>query len=177
MTAVNAGPCGFRHTFRMRNRSLTRLLALTLLALPGFASADVWKWVDVNGKTHFVETQTAIYWWMDEVGKVHYSDSPGHEDAVQIELVWHSSGRLDQAVKEHEEKAAAGVIPETAAEKKAREAAEAHYCQRVQEIYDSYVSAPEIYRTNARGKKETLNKRETRELIRDVKDKRDTLCR
>ncbi len=151
--------------------------AALLLITPIPALADVWKWVDVNGKTHFVETQTPIYWWMDEIGKVHYSDAPDHEDAIAVELVWHSSGRLDAAVKTHQEKTAAGENTETDTERRAREAQEAHYCKRVQEIYESYKNAPKIYRTGSDGEKEFLRKSETRALIRDVKSKRDTLCR
>ena len=81
-------------------KRLPILLALTLaltvgLALPAYA--DIWKWVDANGKTHFVDTTTAIYTWIDELGKVHYSDTPGHEDAVLVQLVWHSPGKLADA--------------------------------------------------------------------------------
>ena len=73
---------------------LLTILALTLgLSLP--ATADVWKWVDATGKTHFVDTMKPIYTWIDEFGKRHYSDTPGHEDAVSVELVWHSAGTLD----------------------------------------------------------------------------------
>ncbi len=159
-----------------KNRLIGAATALLVFA-PMTAFADVWKWVDVHGNTHFVETQTPIYWWMDEIGKVHYSDSPDHEDAVAVELVWHSSGRLDAAVKTHEERMAAGEGAETDAERAAREAQEAHYCKRVQEIYESYKSAPKIYRTDANGEKEYLRKSEARALIRDVKGKRDTLCK
>ena len=47
---------------------LLTILALTLgLALP--AAADVWKWVDATGKTHFVDTMKPIFTWGDEFGK------------------------------------------------------------------------------------------------------------
>ena len=44
-----------------------------LLLLAGFcatAQADVWKWVDAQGKTHFVDTNTPIYTWVDASGDV-----------------------------------------------------------------------------------------------------------
>ena len=77
-------------------KRLLILLALTIgLALPAYA--DIWKWVDANGKTHFVDTKTSIYTWVGEDGKVHYADTPDHEDAVSVELVWHSPGTLADA--------------------------------------------------------------------------------
>ena len=48
-------------------------LIVTGLLLCGFAlnaNADIWKWVDANGKTHFVDTTTPIYTWIDEFGRV-----------------------------------------------------------------------------------------------------------
>ena len=73
---------------------MKKLTAIIVLAfgLCLTANADVWKWVDVYGKTHFVDTMTTIYTWLDEFGKVNYSDKPDHADAVSVELVWHSIG-------------------------------------------------------------------------------------
>ena len=48
------------------------------------ANADIWKWVDANGKTHFVSTMKPIYTWIDEFEKVHYADKPEHEDAIAV---------------------------------------------------------------------------------------------
>ena len=42
---------------------MNRLIA-TMILLFGIclgANADVWKWVDANGKTHFVDTMKPIY--------------------------------------------------------------------------------------------------------------------
>ena len=89
---------------------MKRLLAILLLASPlsGTALADVWKWVDAQGNTHFVETDTPIYMWVDRFGKVHYSDTPDHEDAVSVELVWHSEGMLGDLENEGGGKESAG---------------------------------------------------------------------
>ena len=121
------------------NRFLT-LIALTLgLSLP--AAADVWKWVDASGKTHFVDTTKAIFTWVDENGKRHYSDTPGHEDAVSVQLVWHSSGTLEDL--ENPETEDGYAYPgETAEERAEREAADAYYCKRATEIFESYLNAP-----------------------------------
>jgi hypothetical protein len=43
-------------------------LIVTMLLLFGFAlsaNADVWKWVDASGKTHFVDTTKPIYTWSE----------------------------------------------------------------------------------------------------------------
>ena len=83
---------------------MKNFLAILVLTL-GFcaaAQADVWMWVDADGKTHFVDTNTPIYTWVDETGRIHYSDKPGHEDAVSVELVWVSSGSLQDVQEEDE---------------------------------------------------------------------------
>jgi hypothetical protein len=143
------------------------------------ANADVWKWVDANGKTHFVDTMTPIYTWVDESGKVYYSDTPDHEDAVSIELVWHSVGTLDKA-EEGGDKSESGAYTdpdETAEQRAERERAEAYYCQRATEIYDSYVNAPQLYRTNESGEREYLSKKEVAATIAETKAKKDEICR
>jgi hypothetical protein len=160
---------------------MTRLLtifALTLgLSLPAFA--DVWKWVDATGKTHFVDTMKPIYTWIDENGKRYYSDTPGHEDAVSVELVWHSSGTLDDL-----EGAAGGdaddgyAYPgETAEERAEREAADAYYCKRATEIFESYLNAPRLYRTNDAGEREYLSEKEAAATIAETKARMNELCR
>jgi hypothetical protein len=146
------------------------------------ANADVWKWVDAMGKTRFVDTMTPIYTWVDEFGKVHYSDTPGHEDAVSVELVWHSTGSLDEvdgASGESGDSESGGFAypGETAEERAEREKAEAYYCKRADEIYESYVNAPQLYRTNEAGEREYLSKKDAAATIAETKAKRDELCR
>ena len=159
-----------------------RRLTASIILLLGFfatANADVWKWVDAQGNTHFVDTMTPIYTWMDEFGKIHYSDTPGHEDAVSVELVWHSSGSLaDVEGGEGDEESGGYAYPgETAEERAEREQAEAYYCQRATEIYDSYVNAPQLYRTGESGEREYLSKQEGEAIIAETKAKVDELCR
>jgi hypothetical protein len=158
-------------------RILTTILLLAGLSLT--AQADVWKWVDANGKTHFVDTIKPIYTWSDEFGKVHYSDTPDHEDAVSVELVWHSSGSLaDVAGGEEEPESGGYAYPgETAEERAEREKAEAYYCKRATEIYESYVNAPQLYRTNDKGEREYLSKEQASATIAETKARRDELCR
>ena len=161
---------------------LMKRLIATILLLSGFAlnaNADIWKWVDASGKTHFVDTTTPIYTWVDESGKVHYSDTPGHEDAVSVELVWVSTGSLADVENGGEEEGEAGGYArpgETAEERAEREQAEAYYCKRATEIYDSYVNAPQLYRTNEAGEREYLSKKEGEAIIAETRAKKDELC-
>jgi hypothetical protein len=161
-------------------------LTATVLLLFGFAlsaNADIWKWVDASGKTHFVDTIKPIYTWSDEFGKVHYSDTPEHEDAVSVELVWVSSGSLADVEGDGEgsddESGSGGYASpgETAEERAEREQAEAYYCKRATEIYDSYVNAPQLYRTSESGEREYLSKKEGEAIIAETKAKKDELCK
>ena len=157
---------------------LLTLLALTAgLSVPAFA--DVWKWVDATGKTHFVDTMKPIYTWVDEFGKRHYSDTPGHEDAVSVELVWHSPGTLDDIEGAGDEEDSGGYAypGETAEERAEREAADAYYCKRATEIFESYVNAPRLYRTDEAGERQYLSEKEAAETIAETKAKMNELCR
>jgi hypothetical protein len=160
---------------------MNRLIA-TLILLFGVclsADADIWKWVDANGKTHFVDTMTPIYTWVDEFGRNHYSDSPDHEDAVSVELVWHSTGSLDDAdgaTAESESGSGYSYPGETAEDRAEREKAEAYYCKRATDIYESYLNAPQLYRTNDAGEREYLNKKEAASMIAETKAKVNELC-
>ena len=155
---------------------LLAFLSLTF-GICSLANADVWKWVDANGKTHFVDTMKPIYTWVDEFGKAHYADTPGHEDAVSVELVWHSSGTLEDVEGEEDESGSGYAYPgETAEERAEREKAEAYYCKRATEIYDSYKNAPQLYRTNEAGEREYLSKKEAAATIAETKAKMDELC-
>jgi hypothetical protein len=155
------------------------LVIVVLLAGCGaVAQADVWKWTDADGKTHFVDTNTPIYTWVDESGDVHYSDRPDHEDAVSVELVWVSSGTLAD-VEETEDKTGSGsTYPgETPAERAEREKAEAYYCKRATEIYESYVNAPRLYKTNDSGERVYLSKEDAAKTIAETRAQKDELCR
>ena len=157
---------------------LLTLLALTAgLSVPAFA--DVWKWVDATGKTHFVDTMKPIYTWVDEFGKRHYSDTPGHEDAVSVELVWHSPGTLDdiEGASDEEDSGGYAYPGETAEERAEREAADAYYCKRATEIFESYVNAPRLYRTDEAGERQYLSEKEAAETIAETKAKMNELCR
>ena len=158
--------------------NLLTILAL-LFAFSVTAKADVWKWIDARGKTHYVDTMTPIYTWIDEFGKVHYADKPDHEDAVSVELVWHSTGALESVNGEGEESGSGGYAypGETAEARAEREKAEAYYCKRANEIYDSYVNAPQLYRTNSSGEREYLSKKEAAATLAETRAKRDDLCK
>ena len=151
---------------------------VVLLGLGAAANADVWRWVDRDGKTHFVDTNTPIYVWTDEFGEHHYSDMPDHEDAVSVELVWHSKGTLEDVEESlaGEDADDGGYPGESLEDRYAREQAEAYYCKRATEIYESYLNAPQLYRTNDAGEREYLSKDEKLATLAETRAKRDALC-
>lgn len=143
------------------------------------ANADIWKWIDTFGKTHFVDTMRPIYTWVDDDGRLHYADHPDHEDAVSVELVWHSVGTLDEtgvaaaAASKDDGYAHPG---ETAEQRAERKRAEEYYCMRATEIYDSYMNAPQLYKTDENGKREYLSKDDVARTIAATRAKKDELC-
>lgn len=161
---------------------MKKLTAIIVLAFAFClsANADIWKWVDAYGKTHFVDSNKPIYTWLDEYGKVHYSDKPGHENAVSVELVWHSTGTLDdKKTAEGKSDAASGkeIDPnESATDRFEREMAEAYYCKRAREIYDSYRNAPRLYKTNESGEREYLSEEEAAATLAETEARVNELC-
>ena len=141
------------------------------------ANADVWMWTDAEGDTHFVNTSTAIYTWQDANGRVHYADTPGDESAVLVDLVWHSTGDLDDSGEPEVQQEARNEYPdETEAERNEREMAEAYYCKRATEIYDSYKNAPQLYKTNENGQREYLSDEDVTATLADTKARVEELC-
>jgi hypothetical protein len=148
-----------------------------LLGFAAAAQADVWKWVDDHGNIHFVDTNKPIYTWVDERGDVHFSDTPEHADAISVELVWVSSGSLDQMNGSNDEPGSGyKSLGETPEERAEREKAEAYYCKRATEIYESYVNAPRLYKTNDSGEREYLSKEEAALTIAETRARKDELC-
>ncbi len=159
----------------MNRKSL--LLALTpLCLLSATAAADVWKWTDPLGKTHFVESAQPMFTWIDDSGKVAFSDTPDHRDAGAVQFVWHSRGSLTDVAADSGsgDEAATAATPE---EQQAFEQAKQEYCQQIEEMYSSYKNAPELYRTNEDGEREVLSKREVRQKIREITEARNSNCR
>lgn len=160
---------------------MKKLTAIILLAcgLCPLANADVWKWVDANGETRYVDTMTPIYTWIGDDGKVHYSDTPDHPNAVAVQLVWHSTGTLDGTKKPSSAGGGSKETDpnETEEQRQEREQAEAYYCKRATEIYDSYVNAPQLYKTNAAGEKEYLSEKDAEATIAETKARVDELCK
>ena len=117
--------------------------------------------------------------WTDVWGKHHYSDTPDHEDAVSVELIWVSEGTLEELDEDIKSGESGGyAFPgETAEERAEREAAEAYYCRRATQIVDSYKNAPSLYRTNDAGERVILNEEEAAATIADAEQKRKAYCR
>lgn len=139
--------------------------------------ADVWMWVDAKGQTHFVDTDTPIYMWTDASGEIYYSDTPDHEDAISVELVWVSEGSLAEVKAARGGSGTStvkpGETPEQAAE---RAEAEAYYCKRATEIYESYVNAPRLYKTNDAGERVYLDEEEAAQTIAETRAQKDEFC-
>ena len=155
--------------------SYLRILLLLSVFCCGSAAADIWKWVDAEGKTHFVDTSTSIFTWEVD-GRVFYSDTPDHEDAIAVQLVWVSKGALEDkesAANSSDGYAFPGETPDERAE---REDAEAYYCKKATEIYDSYKNAPRLYRTNEAGEREYLSEESAEATLSETKTKMDELC-
>ena len=158
---------------------MTKLLTICLLVfcLAPTAQADIWKWVDESGKMHFVDSKRPIYTWVDEFGKAHYADSPGHEDAVSVELVWISEGAIDESGSSESPDEGGYAFPgETAEDRAERERAEEYYCKRAIEIYESYLNAPQLYETDENGKRSYLSKADAARTIAETRKKKDELC-
>ncbi len=158
------------------NKILT--ICVLIFGICQTANADIWKWVDAKGKTHFVSTMKPIYTWVDEYGNVHYSDKPEHEDAIAVQIVWHSTGSIDEASgPDGESDEDYFAVPgETEEQRAERKQAESYYCQRATEIYESYLNAPQLYRTDDSGERQYLNKVDTARTIADTLKKKNELC-
>lgn len=155
--------------------SYIKFLLLLAIFCCGSAVADIWKWVDGDGKMHFVDTKKSIYTWQED-GKTFYSDKPDHEDAIAVQLVWVSQGTLDNmdsAAASSDGYAFPGETPDERAE---REDAEAYYCKRASEIYDSYKNAPRLYKTNPAGDREYLSNEDAQVTLSETKSQMDDLC-
>lgn len=184
MIGVKALWSHFHDNGAVMTNPLTRIFSILIVGcgICATAQADIWRWTDAQGKIHFVDSDTPIYTWLDEMGKVHYSDTPDHYSAVKVELVWHSPnsslpnespiGTKTPVVKRQQ------YIPpgETEGERHEREQAEAYYCKRAREIYDSYLSAPRLYKTDSDGNRVYLSESEGAELLADTEMKVDALC-
>jgi hypothetical protein len=161
---------------------MKKLIAFIVLGfgLSPIANADVWKWMDAHGDTHYVDTNTPIYTWLDEDSKVHYSDKPDHPNAVAVQLVWHSAGSVADVEESGNGEGGSREDPvdpnETEEKRQEREQAEAYYCKRATEIYESYVNAPQLYKTNDAGEKAYLSEEEAAATIAETKAKVDERC-
>ena len=145
--------------------------ALLLLGLlfSSAANADMWKWVDANGTSHYVDSNRPIYTWTDSTGRAHYGDTPGNANAVLVELVRISSGPSRSAPS-----TSSSAWGNTAAP--SRDAMVAQNCTRANQILALYRSSPQLYRTNAAGEREVLSDSERQAMIVEAQEKTSYLC-
>lgn len=182
VTGITGTSRQHRHNAPMKGIAMKRVLvaAVLLFGISLNASADIWKWTDAHGKIHFVNTLKAIYTWVED-GRVFFSDTPDHEDAVSVELVWHSTGNdIETATEDAKQQAAPhakwAYVGETPEERLEREKAEKYYCKRAQDIYNSYLNAPRLYRTNEAGVREYLSDEDAATTLAETKARVDELC-
>jgi len=158
-----------------------KFILLTIISLLGItitAHADVWMWIDVRGDSHFVDTQSPIYTWVDRSGGVHFSDTPDRDSAISVNFIWYSAGTLQDVEQATAESESGGVgrAGETEEERDERERAQAYYCKRATEVYESYLHAPHVYRTTESGKREYLSKQEKAETIAETLAQKEAFC-
>lgn len=109
-----------------------------------------------------------VYVWRDEEGKLHYSDTPAHEDARRVAI---ESQRTDPAAvrervsakreerQQREEDLEAYQQAQAEEEATAAESAQDRRakCERAREKLASYVQARRLYRVNEDGEREYLD--------------------
>lgn len=180
--AVNGFPDRRTYNGRAMNAPIKQLVVSAMLVLCAASTAhgDIWRWTDANGKVHFVNTLNTIYTWVDEDGRVNFSDTPDHEDAVSVDLVWHSEGdsveEAEQAAESSEKDDGWADPHETAEERIEREQAEAYYCKNAQQIHASYLKAPRLFRTTESGDREFLSDEEIESTLAETQARVDELC-
>jgi hypothetical protein len=135
---------------------MKQVIAIVFLAcgLSVTANADIWKWVD-------------------EQGTVHYGDMAARADAVNAERISHASSSRSAsrsgnspAVTSRGNDSKSGEARDDAQE---GENARAYYCKQATDIYESYATAPRLYRTGADGKREYLSDEETAATLAEAK--------
>ena len=144
------------------------------------ASADIWRWVDPQGKIHYVDSNTPIWTWVGADGLVYYSDIPESRSAVRVALQWHATGQLTAQTQSRDDdlsKTAQTSDPnESDEDRQEREMAEAYYCKEAKKIFDTYSSAPRLYRTSEAGEREYLSDEEMSAKLSETEAKVAELC-
>ncbi len=151
---------------------MKQLILLLGLLLSSAASADMWKWVDANGNSHYVDSNRPIYTWIDNSGGVHYGDTPAHEDAVLVQLVRMSSGPASSSGGE----AVSAYSASASGAHASRDDLVAQNCTRANEILASYLNSSQLSRTNDSGEQEVLTAAERQAAIVEAQEKTAYLC-
>lgn len=147
-------PAGKQHLWELP--AMRKSIAIILLVFGPYlaANADIWKWVD-------------------EHGNVHYSDTPAREFTMNAERVSHRPGNRSattSGISRTDTSRGNDIDPqETPEERRAREDAQAYYCNRAKDIYHSYVDAPRLYRTSENGEREYLSDQEAADALASAK--------
>jgi len=134
-----------------------------------------------------VSVSAAVWMWTDDEGKVHYSDYPEVDNAVLVEI---ESAPTDRAAVAETRKKAVALERErqkgesllrkekaddSAQQKEDRQLAKAN-CEKAKTIYDSYYSAPRLYKPTADGGREYLSSEQTDALRAKAQASIDEWC-
>lgn len=149
-------------------KTATRLLIVLLVAYCGTAAAEVYRWVDAQGR-------------------VHYSDRPDSEKAEVVGVVSHRTDASAVAQRAQSEQAqrqqiAAGDQQQQAdqstknAVSKDLAATRAEQCKKAQDEYKTAIESRRLYRMGKNGEREYLTDAELTEARINAKKAVDSTC-
>lgn len=131
-----------------------------------------------------VASAAGVYKWVDENGKVHYGDQPGHSSAREIILPVAPAPDENQRAHEQKQKKLLQVFEEERQEKREQEAkAKVEAQKREQECTSakarlkSYEQAGELTTKDTHDKVPTLSKSEYKQAVEDAKQAVEHWCR
>ena len=135
---------------------MKKVIAIVFLAcgLSVTANADIWKWVD-------------------EQGNVHYGDMAARAHAVNAERISYAPGNRSVSRSGNSPAVTTSgndsMPGETSGDAQEGADAKAYYCKQATDIYESYVSAPRLYKTGTDGEREYLSDEETAAALAEAR--------
>jgi hypothetical protein len=130
--------------------------------------------------------QAEVYKWLDENGRVHYGDRPDSKNADEIRIKdQYGSGQSDQPASRYEMQQRFLRAREEERNEKKRARAEAkrkqsemkYKCEKAKKEYNKYHHAGSVYVKGKDGKREYLSSREREEYEKSLATKVKKWCR